>query len=445
MMPPGKISSRAVNEEIGFETVTFENNVVLNFKKTEFQEDVIAIRLRLDGTTLTFPQELRSLSGFASTAVNAGGLGAHSNDELRTILAGKAIGTSLGFGSSGFSMGGATVPEDLPDQLNLMMARLTDPGYREEARTRYVKSIENSLHTRETTPGGVAGRYISQILRDGDLRFRSPEKEEFLTADLDEVRDWVTPYLKSGAIEIGVVGDFEPERLVSEIARTFGALPEREAAFIDPDLSLRQLKFPAPTDTPIELYHSGDETTARMGVYWPRPPYNSYEDRPRSIRLGLISSMLRLRLIEVLREEEGATYSPGVTGFATELYPDYAYSGVTVEVAPEDIDKLYSVIDTVTGEIRAGEFDSDLLDRARKPILENFETSVENNGYWMGVIARAVSEPTNLESHLTRESVYRSITAEELKSYAQTLYDPAKAVRIHIRHGDIEKNKRYAK
>lgn len=443
--PAGKIISRSINDEIGFETVTFENNVVLNFKKTDFQEDVIAIRLRLDGTTLTFPQELRSLSGFASTAINAGGLGAHSNDELRTIFAGKAIGTSIGFGSSGFSMSGAVVPEDLPDQLNLMMARLTDPGYREEARARYFKSIESSLHTRETTAGGVAGRYLSQILRDGDPRFRSPEKEEFLTASLDEVRDWVTPYLKTGAIEIGVVGDFDPERLVSEIARSFGALPTRAAEFTEPDLALRQLKFPAATASPIELYHSGDETTASLGVYWPRPPYNSFEDWPRGVRLGLINSMLRLRLIEVLREEEGATYSPGLTGFATDLYPDYAYSGVTVNASPEDIDKLYGVIDKVTGDMRAGKFDEDLLDRARKPILERFETSVENNGYWLGVMGEAVSEPDNLEVHLTREDMYRSITAQELKSFAGLLYDPSKAVRVHIRHGDIEKNKRYAK
>jgi len=262
---------------------------------------------------------------------------------------------------------------------------------------------------------------------------------------LDEVREWVTPYLKTGAIEIGVVGDFDPERLVSEIARTFGALPKRNREFIDPDLSLRQLKFPAPTRTPIELYHSGDETTARLNVYWPRPPYNSFEDWPQSVRLGLINNMLRLRLIEVLREEEGATYSPSLTGYATDLYPNYAYTGVSIDVSPEDIDRLYSVIDKVTGDLRAGNFDADLLDRARKPILENFETSLESNGYWMGVIGRAVSEPDNLEVHQIRDALYRSITAQELKPYAETLYDPSKAIRIQIRHGDIEKNKRYLK
>jgi len=95
--------------------------------------------------------------------------------------------------------------------------------------------------------------------------------------------------------------------------------------------------------------------------------------------------MLRLRLIEVLREDEGATYSPGLTGFASELYPDYAYSGVTIEVSPDDIDGLYDVIDDVTGEMHNGDFDADLLDRARKPVLERFENSLETNGYWMGV------------------------------------------------------------
>ena len=443
--PAGKIVSRTKNEDIGFETITFENNVVMHFKKTDFRKDVISIRARIDGTSLTFPQELFGLSGFASTAVNAGGLGAHSNDELRTILAGKAIGASLGIGQASFTLSGATVPQDLPDQLNLMIARMTDPGFREEALTRYTKSIENVFNTLETTPSSTASRYLSQILRNGNPRYRSPEKDEYLTANLDEVKDWVTPYLKSGAIEIGVVGDFNPETLVEQMARTFGALPTRAAGFDEIDSSLRQLKFPAATKEPITLYHKGDPSTARLDVYWPRPPYNSFEDWPRSVRLSLINSMLRLRLIEVLREDEGATYSPGLTGYASELYPDYAYSGVTIEVSPDDIEGLYDVIDAVTGEMHRGEFDSDLLERARKPILERFENSLETNGYWMGVIARAKSEPWSLERHQTRQALYRSVTVDELKSHASSVYDPNHAVRIKIIHGDVTKNKAYTR
>ena len=443
--PVGEIASRETNDEIGFETVTFKNNVVLNFKQTDFQEDVISIRVRIDGTTLTFPQPLLGLSGFASTAVNAGGLGAHSNDELRTILAGKAIGAGVGLGQDSFSISGATVPEDLPDQLNLMVARMVDPGYREEALSRYVKSIENAFNTLETTPGSTAGRYLGQILRSGNPRYRSPNKEEYLTANLDEVREWVEPYLKTGAIEIGVVGDFDPERLISEIARTFGALPERKARFGTVDVSLRQLKFPKPTQKPIELYHKGDETTSQLGVYWPRPPYNSFEDWPRSVRLSLIDSMLRLRLTEVLREEEGATYSPSVSSSASRLFPDYAFSAVSIEVSPDQIDHLYGVIDRVTGEMHRGEFDADLLDRARKPILERFENSLQSNGYWMGVIARAKSEPWSLQPHLIQQDMYRSITVDELKTYSSSLYDPKTAVRVKIIKGDPEKNKRYAK
>ena len=442
--PAGEITSRVTNEEIGFETVKFANNVTLHFKKTDFQKDVISITARIDGTTLTYPQELTGLSGFASTALNAGGLGAHSADDLQTILAGKAVSASLGLGQGSFTLSGSTVPQDLPDQLNLMIAKLTDPGYREEALTRYAKSLENVFNTLETTPQSTASRYVSQILRDGNPRYRSPDKEEYLTANLDEVRNWVTPYLETGAIEIGVVGDFDPETLVNEMARTFGALPERNANFEEVDLSLRQLKFPAPTQTPNVLYHKGDPTTSRMYVYWPRPPYNSPEDWQRSVKISLINSMLRLRLIEVLREEEGATYSPGLTSYASELFPDFAYSGVIMEVVPEDVDRLYDVIDQVTGEIHRGEFKADLLERARKPILERFESRVETNGYWLGVIARANSEPWNLERHLIRPDTYRSVTVKDLQQVSSDVYDPKKAVRIKIVKGDPEKNKRFS-
>jgi len=235
-----------------------ENNVVLHFKKTDFRKDVISIRARIDGTSLTFPQDLLGLAGFASTALNAGGLGAHSNDELQTILAGKAIGASLGVGQGSFTISGATVPEDLPDQLNLMVARMTDPGYREEALTRYVKSIENVFNTLETTPRSTAGRYLSQILRDGNPRYRSPEKDEYLTANL-----WLSKWHEHLALCRHVPLNLKPltppcENLISQRPR------QNQLRFIIRVTHQRHALMSIGRDRPIILSKIGREACASL-------------------------------------------------------------------------------------------------------------------------------------------------------------------------------------
>jgi len=49
-------------------------------------------------------------------------------------------------------MSGATVPENLGDQINLMAAYATAPGYRGEAKTRYDNYIQSFYPTLDSTP-----------------------------------------------------------------------------------------------------------------------------------------------------------------------------------------------------------------------------------------------------------------------------------------------------
>ena len=61
-----------------------------------------------------------------------GGLGAHSQDELQTILAGHTVGTSFFAGDETFISSVRTTPRDLKLQFQLLTAFITDPGYRNE-------------------------------------------------------------------------------------------------------------------------------------------------------------------------------------------------------------------------------------------------------------------------------------------------------------------------
>ncbi len=96
---------------------------------------------RVGGGKLTMPKDKPGLDTFASATFTAGGLGKHSTDDLRAILAGKNAGVRFSVGDDAFSLSGSTTPEDLELQLQLLCAYLTAPGFRPEAERMFKAQI----------------------------------------------------------------------------------------------------------------------------------------------------------------------------------------------------------------------------------------------------------------------------------------------------------------
>ena len=190
-----------------------------------------------------------------------------------------------------------------------------------------------------------------------------------------------------------------------------------------------QVKFPNGNKRPVKLTHAGDPSTALLRTYWPAP---DGRDAETSREISMLSSLFRLRLTEVLREEEGASYSPSAFAHTSRTFPDYGYLGVSLEVSPEDIDRVSAKVDEIAAEFRAGQISDDLYERAIKPVLESIETSLESNGYWMSVISEAQTDKERLARHRSRTKAYQNMTVEDLQDRAKTVFDPDSAYRVQV-------------
>jgi len=425
----GAIMSRKTVEDIEFEQIIFENNVRLNIKKTPYQKDVISIDVALGKGELFFPPEYPGFKWFAPNMLSLAGLKAHSADDIQTLMAGKSVGASINFGPRRMYISGATVPENLGDQLNLMAAYATAPGYRLEAKTRYDNYIQSFYPTLDSTPSGVAARDIERLIRSGDKRFGIPDENELIEVQMSELQTWLDPNLSSEAVEIGIVGDVDIEEVIKEVGRTFGSLPKFKAerpSFKDIDIVLN---FPKGSQRATKLSHAGEAGTALLRTYWPAPDGTNISV---SRRVSMISEMFQLRLTEVMREEEGASYSPSAFSYSPRIYTDFGYIGASLELNPQDIDRISMKVDEIAAEFRAGEFDDSLFERAIKPARERIETSLENNGYWMNIISESQSDPESLERHRSRFEAYQNMTVDELKPLAKSLFDPKLAYRVQV-------------
>jgi zinc protease len=400
-------------DDLDIRTVTFANNVRLNIKKTDFEDDRVRISLRVNGGSILNTREEPNLTTLMEI-FSSGGLGKHSVDELLTILAGRSVSIAFGAGTDYFGSYLATTPQDSLLQFQLLAAYLVDPGYRQEALDRYRQGFDNYYARLKATPGAALSSEIGAILSDNDPRFSLSEKEELEALEFADLAAAIQDNLSNGSIEIGVVGAVDEDNIIRQVASTFGALAEREASPRD-FTSLAKRDFTSKRGR-VRIYHEGEEEQAILRFYWPTTDDGDYEE---AIALRLLSQVIQLRLTDIIREELGASYSPSAGSFTSSIYPDYGYFSIGSNVDYAERAKVSRAITDIVRGFASNPVTKDELLRARKPILERIRLRQTNNGSWLSIVDEAQSDKRALKRYREAESVLKSTSADNIMIMAE--------------------------
>ena len=421
---PGKIVSDDRIEDLGIRRVRFANNVMLNIKKTDFQKDRVMLSLRVDGGNLLATRDDPTKVSLAGSLM-LGGLRAHSLDELRSILAGKTVSPSFGNATDAFGGTALTSPEDFALQAKLMAAYLTDPGFRPDGLALIRRVLPQQYAANDATPAAVIGRDAGGILANDDPRAQTPPLAKLLTLDWEQLKPAIADSFAKGAIEIGVVGDIDEQAAIDAIAATFGALPERRAAF-DPRADARVREY-AKDRSERTLIHKGPAEQAEIRVYWPA---RDDSDLAEAMRLNLLVRVMQLKLTEELRERLGESYSPGAAASLSDEFPGYGHLFAASNVDYKDLATTRAAIFAIAKELRDAPVDADLLDRARKPLVEAMTKSRRENSYWANYVAEATSQGERLDRSRKGIGEIEAATPVDLQALAKRYLVDDKALVI---------------
>jgi zinc protease len=304
---------------------------------------------------------------------------------------------------------------------------MTDPAWRPTGWNR-VKTQAHSFHDRfESTPGGVLGRDVGFLLRSGDRRWEFPSRAAMRASTVAEGRALLDPALRNGPIEIVIVGDIGVDQAVREVAATFGALPARPAK----RLTAGTMRFPAAPAQPVTLFHKGRADQAVGFIAWPTTGYSA-DTRVLARTLAVLGSVFQLRLTDRLREQEGASYSPGAGSAASTVWPDYGYLAAQIEVPPEKLDGFFKAAQEIAADLVTRPVTEDELNRARRPSLESLDRARAGNGYWLGALAEVGEDPFRLQSILTQRGDLEAVTPASLQQAARRFLVPGSAYRVKV-------------
>ena len=424
---PGTVVADSRIEDLGIRSVRFANNVRLNIKKTDFEKGAVRYSVRIAGGDLALPNDKVGLSALINTLSPIAGLEKHSAEDLKQILAGRGVHPGINVGSDAIYAAGRTIPTDLKLQMQLSAAFVTAPGYRPEAATRWRSLVPIFDKQWRATPQGVLGTKLPGILANDNPKFVFPEAAVLSARSLNEAKAALTPLLAKAPIEIGIVGDVDEAVAIEAVAKSFGALPPRDASA--PDYrEARKAEFRRSL-APIKLTHGGPADQAVLVAAWGT---TDDDDQKETVGLVLLADILRLELTDKLREELGDTYTVGVASAASDVYDDYGYMRVSTVVAPDKLEAVEKATEEVVTRLRDKPIDADLLARARNPNLERVDLQQRENVYWLDLVDEAQGEPKRLERHRSRKQIYLAVTPAEIQALARRYLSPDKMLAVRI-------------
>lgn len=426
---PGTVVDRSEIAELGATVVTFANGVRLTVKPTEFREEQILVSVRTGIGERGIDPNRADPQLLASQIVPPGGLGRLTFDELSRVLNGRIYSAQFGVEGDSYQLSGATRPEDLALQTQVLAAYLTDPGLR-PAPLQLIKSVfPQQIDQLMATPGGAFLIQGSGLLASGDKRQSLPSPEEIAGWTIEDLRAGVTRGLATGPIDVIMVGDLTVEDAIAAVAPTFGALPAR-GPDAQPAPGATELRFPAPTAEPVRLTHNGPAGQALAYIAWPTT--DAVGDRTEARRATILAEVLKLRVFEEIRERQALAYSPGVGASASDVYEDYGSISIQAETAADKLDAFYAAVESITASLREAPPSEDELNRARLPVIESLRRSQAGNEYWLAQLADVAERPSEVEQTVTHISDLEAITPADIQTLARQYLRPGTAWRAVV-------------
>ncbi|MEI9926474.1 MAG: insulinase family protein [Sphingomonas sp.] len=302
------------------------------------------------------------------------------------------MGFDFGVDEDAFTLSGQTTSADLPDQLKLFAAKLAAPGWDPNPVARAKAGLLANYAGLSASPDAVLGRDLDSLLHAGDPRWGTPPRAAIEALTPASFRAFWQPILASGPIEVEVFGDVDAEAAIKAVSETFGALAPRAAS----TAPAPPVRFPAHVASPVVRTHTGQPDQAAAVIAWPTGGGSAGISESR--KLDILAAVFRDRLMDQLRSQAGASYSPNVSSDWPLGMPGGGKIMALGMVPPDKTGFFFSLARGIAADLVAKPIDLDELNRALIPLKETVIRRSSGNMFWMQLVEGGSYDPARIEA-----------------------------------------------
>lgn len=411
---PGRVIAAEPTIVIKMNELTFDNGVKVQLLPDAEEPGRVTLKVRWGAGLRSFATNEAALATLGELALVPSGEGPLDEEQIDRITTGRKMGFDFSLGETAFEFSGATRAADLADQLYLFAAKFAQPRWDKAPLERAKTTAQLQYEALSASPGGVMQRDLGWLQRGRDPRYSTATPAQIAAVTPEAFKAKWEALLAQGPIEVQLFGDFEGDKAIEALRKTFGALAPRAplSASLAP---LNPATMPASTE-PVVLTHRGDKGQAAAVIAWPT---GGGMERVREARqLEILSQLAQNRLLDKLREKLGAAYSPQV---ANDWPRELAGGGAILalaDVEPKAVPTFFATADEIAADLAARPPGQDELVRVLEPLKQLIDRAMKSSSYIMSQIEGATTDPRKYEALRTLEDDLTKTTPEAMQALA---------------------------
>jgi predicted Zn-dependent peptidase len=247
--------------------------------------------------------------------------------------------------------------------------------------------------------------------------------EQLVTASnisREDIIDTFEKYYVPGNMALIAVGDFDRDKLLKQIRRTFGSIPVAPL----PERIKPEIEEPASYDSVTGTLSPLLSDDANVGIMYRLPSYWSEDNYPRM----LIEEYLHFKVSETIRYERGLAYAPDAWSYTTN---QFGLFGISADVNIDDIDDALLLIENEMDELAKHSMTNTLLEKSKIKILlqgvQGYESNKEFADYYLSqyVLFRKRRVFENIEEKI------EAVTIDDVDRVVKEYLSLDKAVTIY--------------
>ena len=405
----GKVVKENMLSDFGAKEWILSNGAKVILKKTDFKADEINMMAVAKGGTSVYGNDKTADLMFMPAVLEQHGLGSFTNSELTKLMAGKQVSLKVSLDDYVRRLSGNTTPKDLKTYMEMIYMTFTGLTVTPDEFTAMQNLYKGVIQNQAQNPNFVFQKKVQEFL------YSSPNKQVFGVSDIEKAnREDILSIIReqlANAAEFTFVfsGNFDEAELKALVEQYIASLP-----------SVKGKKQELKHNSAVEIKSGSEEKEFAMKMEVPqgsaavvisgKMPY-SFKNR---LMATMSAQIISTRLLNEVREKEGAVYSIYTQGSQERLSEMSVTYQTIFQVKPEKKDRALEIIRSEFEKL-AKETPVEELDKVKEFMVKQITGDEQTNSYWCSMMAG--NELLPAEVCVKAEQVIQSITPKEISGY----------------------------
>lgn len=408
----GKIAKTVENKVLGFTELTLSNGVKVLLKPTKFKEDEIILNAISEGGASLYSPADYPNAAMAADMLSEIGISKFSYTDLQKLLSGKNVSVNPFIDDYQEGIRANSTPKDLETMMQLMYLSFTAP--REDAaafenmRKLYQSNVENLVHSpqyafQDSLVRTLYKHHPKALIQGPDMISKLDYNKS--------LKIYKERFANAADFTFVVTGNFDMETMKAMVERYIASLPANKKM----EKAENDGKAYAKGIVRNEFSLKNEQKLAMLGMIWTGNLDFTLENK---IKMQVTGQLMSNQLLNNVREEEGAAYSPYSVGDLQRTYQDNFIVQTAFGLNPDKREKSEQLTIRSLEDLAKNIPDSE-LNKMKEYMLKRADEQVHENKYWNRVLMTYAMDGIDLNTEF--KNVVSSLTVKEMQEFIASL------------------------